>query len=131
MPKSAPWAGHSSNLLVGEAFTWVGAEEGEWTLGEEPVLRAGDDLVIAGIDTPGLHVISKDGVPQATLAVRALDAAESDLGDTNRGQSDSEGSNDELEADLSGFDTALLLLVLLLLGADWWVLRRAERALTA
>ena len=118
-------------LLVGEEFTWVGAAEGEWTLGEEPVLRAGDDLVIAGLATPGLHVLSKDGVPQATLAVRALDVAESNLGNTNRGHSDSDGANDELEADLSGFDTALLLLVLVLLGADWWVLRRAERVLTA
>ena len=120
-----------TNLLVGEEFTWVSAADGEWTLGDEPVLRAGDDLIIAGLDAPGLHVLSKDGVPQVTLAVRALDAAESNLGDTNPGHSDSDGATDELEADLSGFDTALLLLVLVLLGADWWVLRRAERVLTA
>lgn len=121
----------STNLLVGEDFTWVGAEEGLWTVdeGDKPIPLAGRDLVLAAMSTPGVFELKKDGVVQTRIAVRALDAAESNLSGTDEGHSASQGTGDELEADLSGFDTALLLLVLLALGADWYVLRRGEQVL--
>ena len=121
----------STNLLVGEDFTWVRADEGAWTLDGAEVARAGRDLVVTNLDSPGLHTLARDGVPQGFIAVRALDAGESDLSGTGSGQSGATTSADQVEADLSGFDTALLMAVLLLLGLDWWVLKRENARMVA
>jgi len=112
-----------TNLVVGQDFVWVGADEGPWTLDGEPVERLGEDLVVTGLSGPGLHVLESP-TERVEFAVRLADPAESDLSDRSSGEREAVVETGTVNAELSGLDTALLLLALLLILLDWWVLSR-------
>ncbi|MCP4808859.1 MAG: VWA domain-containing protein [Proteobacteria bacterium] len=117
----------TANVSVGSEITWIAPEPGVWTLdGQE--LPVQDDLVLGGLDEPGLHVLARDGVEVATVGVQLGDPAESDLRGRSSGRRVAEVETGTVRAELSGLDTLFLLLALGLFCLDMWVLRKRESA---
>lgn len=112
-----------TNLVVGQDFVYVGADEGPWTLDGADFVSTGEDLVVTGLDRPGLHVLESPE-QRVEFAVRLADPAESDLRERSSGERDAVAETGTVASELSGLDTALLLLALLLICIDWWILSR-------
>lgn len=88
-----------------------------------------EEVVIDGIEEPGLYRLSHRGVAVAEFALSYVDAAESDLSTALPGTREAEGDGAELDAGLSGVELALVSLAALALLLDWWFLRRSTRAI--
>ncbi|MEQ1893803.1 MAG: hypothetical protein ABL998_14770, partial [Planctomycetota bacterium] len=130
-----------TNLGVGERFVYrpgdelAGAVHGErldyeltgplaTPLETTRVVPALEEVVLDGLEEPGLYRLAFAGRPVAELAVHFSDAAESDLRDALPGVRAPELASAALAAELSGVELALLMLVLVLVALDWWALAR-------
>ena len=114
-----------TNLVVGQDFVWIGAGAGPWFLDGVELQRSGDDLVVSDL-RPGVHEIHSEA-ESAVVAVRLADPTESDLRERSSGDREALVETGQVASELSGLDTALLLLALLLICIDWWVLKREGR----
>jgi len=88
-----------------------------------------EEVVVDGLEEPGLYRLSHQGRPVADFALSYVDAAESDLSTALPGARAAEGGSAELDTGLSGAELALVALAALALLLDWWFLRRSTRAL--
>ena len=112
-----------TNVGVGGEVVWTAPDAGVWTLdGRE--IPVHEDLVLTGLDRPGLHTLGRDGEDVATVGVQLGDPAESDLRDRSSGNRLPEAETGAVRAELSGLDTLFLLLALGLFCLDLWILRR-------
>ncbi|HJN77757.1 MAG TPA: BatA domain-containing protein [Myxococcota bacterium] len=112
-----------TNLVVGQDFVHIGAGLGPWILDGEELEVIGEDLVVTGLDHPGLHLL-EGPEERIEFAVRLADSAESDLRERSSGDREPIVETGTVASELSGLDTALLLLALLLICVDWWILSR-------
>jgi hypothetical protein len=119
-----------TNLLLGDTFVYVDPPEGQWALdgpgGSRP-LSIVDDLVVEGLDQPGVYRLSRDGAPVTDIAVRFLDGSESDLSALGAGARAAALESATLEAETTALDSLLLVLALICLGLNWWVLWRESQ----
>lgn len=119
-----------TNLLLGDTFIYVDPPEGAWSLdgpGGRRALSIVDDLVVDGLDQPGVHSLQRDGAPVTDIAVRFLDSSESDLSALGSGSRAAELESATLEAETTPLDSLLLVMALMCLGLDWWVLWRESQ----
>jgi hypothetical protein len=130
-----------TNLNVGESFVYRPGTESahlapdqtaryslEGPLGtpqsatrEIPAL---EQVVVDGLEQPGLYRLSFAGAEVARFALSFADAAESDLRAMLPGRREAELRSSRLEADVSWIELALIALTLTLVGLDWFVLQR-------
>ena len=101
---------------------------GEWRLEgpEERLLLVEGDLVIDDLVLLGLYRLHHGDRMIAEFAVRLLDAVESSLLDRSSGHRPAAVLSAVLQAETSSLDSVALVLALVLLCADWWVLRSEE-----
>lgn len=92
------------------------------------VVPALEEVVVDGLDEPGLHRLSFRGRAVAEVAVHFADGAESDLSTALPGRREVERGSAALEAEFSPLELLGLLLVLGLLALDWWSLSRGAAA---
>jgi hypothetical protein len=85
-----------------------------------------EEVVLDGLEEPGLYRLSFAGRPVAEFAVHFSDAAESDLGDALPGVRAAGQASAALVAELSPVELALIVLVLLAITLDWWALARVR-----
>lgn len=88
-----------------------------------------EEVVVDGLEEPGLYRLSHAGRPVAEFALSYVDAAESDLSTALPGVRAAESEDSGLDSGLSGVELALVGLALAALLLDWWFLRRSTRAL--
>jgi len=88
-----------------------------------------EEVVVDGLEEPGLHRLSFRGRPVAEVAVHFADGAESDLSAALPGRRTAERTSATLEAEFSPLELLGLVLVLGLLALDWWSLSRGTVAL--
>lgn len=120
----------STNLLMGEMFQYTTPPPGQWTLhsdNQSETLTFDADLIIDQFPAPGVYTLHRDGEPVTDIAVRFLDAGESDLTQQQSGRRESAMEQGVVQAGVSGLDSLLLLGLLGCLAMDWWVLWRAEQ----
>lgn len=86
-------------------------------------------ILVDSIDRPGMYRITQDGALLARVAVRFSDAAESDLATRSSGRRPAQAEAARLEASASWIEATLLALATAAIALDWFVLRRARRAL--
>ncbi len=86
-------------------------------------------IVVDGLEEPGLYALAFEGRTVAEFALSFADAAESDLAKSRPGHSEAELAGASLDTELSWIELALIALTLTLVALDWFVLRRAEGVL--
>jgi hypothetical protein len=133
-----------TNLSVGESLRYrPGSEvppearvatlvyELEGPLGEPNSAKreapAIEEVVVDGLEEPGLYSLSYAGREVAQFALSFSDAAESDLTAARSGARPSELALAALESEMSWIELALIVLALAAIGLDWYVLQRALR----
>jgi hypothetical protein len=133
-----------TNLGVGERFVYRPGDElaglargerleyelvGPLATPEEArrAVPALEEVVVDGLEEPGLYRLEFRGQPVAEFAVHFADAAESDLRALAPGERVSELAAASLTAELSGLELAGIVVVLALVALDWWALARVPR----
>jgi hypothetical protein len=133
-----------TNLHVGETFRYRPGAEVERAAGEEGAryvvegplatprsssreVPALEELVVDGLEEPGLYRVTFAGAPVAEFALSFVDAAESDLAPASSGRREAELESARLESELSWLELALIGAALALVALDWIALERAGR----
>ena len=86
-----------------------------------------EQVVVDGLEEPGLYRLSFADRALAEFALSFVDAAESDLRRMLPGQRPSALETARIESELSWIEFALIGCALVLIALDWWVLQRAGR----
>jgi len=119
----------STNLAVGEVFTYHDIEPAEYQLtgpDGRRELRAQAVLEVDGLERTGLYELRRGGQSLVQIGVHFGDDSESDLRELSTGERVAAA---ELAAQESGSSAVILLLAALALAAlllDWWVLRSRD-----
>ena len=106
---------------MGEMFQYTTPPPGQWTLHSEnhsETLTFDADLIIDQFPAPGVYTLHRDGEPVTDIAVRFLDAGESDLTQQQSGRRESAMEQGVVQAGVSGLDSLLLLGLLLRLVVE-------------
>jgi len=83
-----------------------------------------EQVVVDGLEQPGLYSLAFAGRPVAEFAVAFTDAAESDLRDASPGKRPAAQESARLESELSWIELALIAGALALALVDWFALAR-------
>ncbi|MBK7874208.1 MAG: VWA domain-containing protein [Planctomycetes bacterium] len=86
-------------------------------------------ILVDSIDRPGLYRLAQDGATLCRVAVRFSDPSESDLTKLGSGKRPAQTDAARLEASASWVEALLLAVATAAIALDWFVLRRARRAL--
>ncbi len=95
----------------------------------EREVAALEQVVIDGLEEPGLYELSLGAERVAQFALSFADAAESDLSTALAGRREATLGNAQVEAALSWIEVALLALAAAALILDWFVLRTSARTI--